>query len=294
MTRPRAHVALASVAMPSDPPGARPHSAPRPTRSSAAWLAAVGALCFVAAACSGGSSDNSSTTTTSAGVALVGTNWELTDAASLGVPLGAVTVTARFDSGTVSGDSGCNSYSATYRTSGDKLTISSSIAATQRACEPAPTAVEQHYLARLPKTASYAIRGDQLTLSDAGGNALLVYRAVNGAQAIERSWTVTSYYTGNAVQSVAVGSTLTATFDDGRITGDAGCNTFNGPYVVTLTKIRIGPLASTRRACPSEEVATQETHYLAALELATTFRVTGARLELFRADGGLAATFDAL
>ncbi len=247
----------------------------------------------MATACSGGSSDGSSTTTTRAGVALVGTNWELTDAASLGVPLSGVTVTARFDSGRVSGDSGCNSYSASYRTSGDQLTISSSIAATQRACEPVPTAVEQQYLARLPKTTSYAIRGDQLTLSGSGGSALLVYRAVNGAQAIEQSWTVTSYYTGNAVQSVAVGSTLTATFKAGQVTGDAGCNTFSGPYVVTGAKIKIGPLASTRRACLSDEVATQETHYLAALELATTFRVTGARLELFRADGGLAATFDA-
>ena len=38
--------------------------------------------------------------------------------------------------------------------------------------------------------------------------------------------------------------------DDGRLTGETGCNSFNGPYQSDGDAISIGPLAVTRAACP--------------------------------------------
>jgi hypothetical protein len=43
--------------------------------------------------------------------------------------------------------------------------------------------------------------------------------------------------------------------------------------------------------CPTEELTTQEHRYLEALQLATTFTVTGNRLDLFRPGGGYAVTY---
>ena len=83
---------------------------------------------------------------------------------------------------------------------------------------------------------------------------------------------------------------MTTEFTDSAVSGNAGCNNFNGPYTVDGDTIKIGPLASTKMACSSEELSKQEADYLAALELATTFAVVGDRLDLFRDGGTFAAT----
>jgi heat shock protein HslJ len=160
------------------------------------------------------------------------------------------------------------------------------------ACPDPQTAVEDEYLDRLPNVASYSIEGDTLTLSDADGGALLEYAATDMAATLIGDWTVTSYYTGDAVTSVVGNVELTTTFDDQSVSGNAGCNSFNGPYTVDGDAIEIGPLASTRAACPNDELQQQETDYLAALELATSFAVTGDRLDLFRPGGTFAATLE--
>ena len=85
--------------------------------------------------------------------------------------------------------------------------------------------------------------------------------------------------------------TLTATFDADTVSGDAGCNTFSGPYQVDGESITIGPLVSTRRACADEELQQQEDAYLAALQLAESYAVTGDRLDLFRPGQTFAVTF---
>ena len=106
------------------------------------------------------------------------------------------------------------------------------------------------------------------------------------------SWVVTGYDDGSqTVTDVLAGTTLTATFaEDGTITGNSGCNDYNGPYTVTGNQIKIGPLASTMKAC-EQAVMDQEQQYLAALSTAATYRIDGSKLELRTADGALAATF---
>jgi heat shock protein HslJ len=57
------------------------------------------------------------------------------------------------------------------------------------------------------------------------------------------------------------------------------------------SSISIGPLASTLRACADPALDTQEQQYLAALQLAASFQAAGNRLDLMRADGGIAVSF---
>jgi heat shock protein HslJ len=194
-----------------------------------AGLFAVG---LVAAAC-GSSVNRPAVSSTTPGPALEGTSWQLTATTPLGTDLGQVTVTALFDQGVVRGEGGCNTYNGPYTVSGSKLTIGPNLATTQKACPAAPTAIETAYLGRLVKVASYSVAGDTLTLSDSGGQALLSYQAINAAQAIIGSWTVTGYYTGTAISSVVGGADLTAVFTEKDVSGNSGCNTFNGPYTVT-------------------------------------------------------------
>ncbi len=256
------------------------------------WIAiALVGMSAVALAACGSSEDDVDTAAAPEGPALEGTNWVLSESTDLGVSLDGVTVSARFQDGTVAGTSGCNSYTGPYEVDGEDLTIGPEIASTQMACEDPQAAVEQAYLAALPEVASFAIADETLTLSNGDGDALLVFDASVGAEAIVGSWTVTSYYAGDAILSVTGDATLTADFaDDGSVSGNAGCNNYNGPYEIDGDSITIGPLAGTKMACTSEELSKQEADFLAALELATTFIVTGDRLDLLRDGGTIAAT----
>jgi heat shock protein HslJ len=253
----------------------------------------VGLLALVAAGC--GDDDDAETGSSDqadGGPPLEGTTWELTADAPLGVALAGAGVTARFEDGKLSGRSGCNEYNGTYEVDGDALTIGPNIASTNMACPAPQMAVEQAYLSRLPKVASFTIDGDTLTLADDGGETVLTYQATDPAEAIQGLWEVTSYYAGTAVTSVLGGATLTAEFDsDGTVSGNTGCNTFNAPYEIDGDTITIGPLATTLAACGTPELDQQQANYLAALELARTFEVAAGRLDLLRDGGTIAVTY---
>ncbi len=222
---------------------------------------------------------------------LRGTNWVLTDRVSLDTPLDGVTVDAVFGAKRVEGSSGCNGYSSSYTTDGRRMTITNDGVTTLIACEGAAGKVETKYLAALTKVGRWRIRGTTLTLSTRAGRRLLVYRASIGTAALRGSWDVTSIYTGGAVSSPVAGSTLTLEFTNDKVSGDGGCNTFSGPYAVRGTDaITIGPLASTLRACADPALDAQEQQYLAALQLAKTYRVSGDTLTLFRDGETIAVT----
>lgn len=222
---------------------------------------------------------------------LRGTNWVLTDRVSIGTPLDDVAVNAVFGAKRVSGTSGCNGYTSSYTTSGSRMTITNDGVSTLIACSGAAGKVEPAYLAALARVGRWRITGTTLTLSTRTGRRLLVYRASVGEQALRGSWEITSLYTGNAISSPVAGATLTLEFAGGRVAGNGGCNTFEGPFEVRGTdKITLGPLASTRRACADPAADTQEQQYLAALELARTYEVTGNQLTLFRDGGTIAVT----
>lgn len=72
---------------------------------------------------------------------------------------------------------------------------------------------------------------------------------------------------------------------DGRLSGHNSCNAMNGTFTLEGDRIRIGPIATTRMACP-ELLREQEDRILTALELAVTARVRpDGLLEIRDADG---------
>jgi heat shock protein HslJ len=86
-------------------------------------------------------------------------------------------ITAEFaTNGTMQGNATINTYNTTYTAGADgKMTISDKIAVTQMAGPEESMAQESAYLAAIPKTATYAIEGDTLTLRDASGAAMAQY-----------------------------------------------------------------------------------------------------------------------
>ena len=80
------------------------------------------------------------------------------------------------------------------------------------------------------------------------------------------TWFLTDYISPDG-QSYTVPSAVTPqlAFADGQVSGNAGCNTFNGSYTVTGDAVELGPLVSTKMAC-EEPMASVEGAFLAALD----------------------------
>jgi putative lipoprotein len=103
-----------------------------------------------------------------------------------------------------------------------------------------------------------------------------------GAPALEgASWILADTLPGTEVKAL---------FENGQVSGSAGCNSYSGTYVTTtvdgMNKIRIGPLASTMMMC-EEAVMDQEIAYLAALQSATSYTIEGNLLTILHPDGTL-------
>lgn len=77
---------------------------------------------------------------------------------------------------------------------------------------------------------------------------------------------------------------------DGSIKGHGGCNSFFGTLQQSDSGIEIGPLGSTRMACP-EPIMNRETVFLEAVQKMRDFRTGNGTLSLLDVDGTVLASF---
>lgn len=81
------------------------------------------------------------------------------------------------------------------------------------------------------------------------------------------------------LQGTLPGTLITATFDQGAISGSGGCNTYSGSYLISGRSISIGALTVTSIFC-SPEVMNQETAYLSSLQTVDEYEFEGNQLRL--------------
>jgi heat shock protein HslJ len=276
-------------------------------RSTRVLLAALAAGSFVVAACGSGAASQApvatnlpAPTVNPDAAKLTDGTWNLVEFSpdpSIKVG-GDLNPTINFSTdGKVSGVAACNNYTSTYTVDGDALTIGPA-ASTMMACATdIQSKFETAYLAALAKVRTYFIelKGETntLTLADEAGKPLARYTLASTSLAGD--WLATGYNNGKqALVSLAAGSEITMTLTEaGDVTGNATCNTYNGTYKVDGDKITFGPLMSTKMACASNELNTQEQAYLAALGNTTTWELANGVLT-FRDDAGaMQATYTA-
>ncbi len=265
----------------------------RPARAlglrGCSWFALAPGLLLLAAC---GSSGARSTTSAAGGAGphVEDTTWEL-GLDVLGLPgVDNARPTLKLSGGTASGWAGCNTYTAPYTLGSGTLSFGN-VAQTAMGCEPVPTAIENAYLSRLAKVAKYSVTSSgaaaALQLQDSSGATVLAFTAANAS--LEGNWTVTGYLSasGSAFMSVVNGSHLTANFGaDGRVTGDTGCNNYNGPWKQGPgDAVTIGPLATTRKACTTDELSAQEHSFVEALSISVKVEVTSSSATLLNAAG---------
>ncbi len=72
---------------------------------------------------------------------------------------------------------------------------------------------------------------------------------------------------------------------DGQAGGSAGCNSYGGDYRVEGGSLVMGEIIRTLMACADERVNEQENRYLAALQSAGPFEISGDQLVIQYGDG---------
>jgi heat shock protein HslJ len=210
--------------------------------------------------------------------------WVLSSGIPLPQDVAVVRPSATFESGTVSGSTGCNRYTGPYTLDGG----AGQIASTMMACIPPADWIERAFLDALGKVAGWRSGGEQLVLVGHDDAELLRFAAATPVG----TWQVTGIRR-DASTSPLAGTDLTATFSpDGSLSGSAGCNAYKASYTTGKGTIAIQAPAATRKACADAAgVMEQETAYLALLPTAVSYRMDGNVLELLAGDGTQLVTY---
>lgn len=114
---------------------------------------------------------------------LRGTYWQLTQLGPVSPPVQADEARPEphllFDTRErrVSGSGGCNRFGGSFTVAAERLSLGA-LAATEMAC-PQGKAQEAAFFQQLGRVARHRIDGERLTLQDAGGRTLAVFRAVD-------------------------------------------------------------------------------------------------------------------
>jgi heat shock protein HslJ len=174
--------------------------------------------------------------------------------------------------GLVTGDTGCGTIAGRYALEGDALTLSE-LSVGVPPCAGDSIAQEMALVGRLPDVASYAFDGGDLWLVDATGGQHLMFIALQG-----RTWV--PMYGGAEPMPAAI---VTLAFGPTGVSGQGPCNSYAGPFTQDGASIAIGPLESTRMACPDLEL---ENEFLADLQVARSYAIESGDLVLFDDQGG--------
>jgi heat shock protein HslJ len=77
-----------------------------------------------------------------------------------------------------------------------------------------------------------------------------------------------------------------------RLSGHGGCNRATGSFEVDGDRLKIGPMAATRMACP--DGMEQEQRFLQAIQNVASYRIRGSHLDMMDATGAVLARFEAV
>jgi heat shock protein HslJ len=105
------------------------------------------------------------------------------------------------------------------------------------------------------------------------------------------NWRLDSYLSREGETACVLPDTqVNALFESGRVSGNAGCNSYGGQYMVDGNNLTISDVASTLMFC-GENVSDQESSYLANLQSAKSYNISGNLLRIANFNGTVVLTY---
>ncbi|MEM6434258.1 MAG: META domain-containing protein [Cyanobacteria bacterium P01_D01_bin.115] len=199
--------------------------------------------------------------------------------------------TLEFQTGRLSGSTGCNRFFSDYELTGDRLVINSG-STTLIGCPEALAQQEAAILSGLPQITTYIQSANQLILLDEAGTPLFTLK-MPVAQFTQTEWMLVAYHNGRGLVTPLADTQITATFNpETGLTGSAGCNTYQATYEQIDNALTIGMAASTRRLCGQPDgVMPQEAAFLTMLPEVAIYALSPDQLDLKNAAGVTIAQF---
>ncbi|MBN1642098.1 MAG: META domain-containing protein [Anaerolineae bacterium] len=232
---------------------------------------------------------------------LIGTRWQV---ATIGKsrPIAGSTITLVFrDAHRFAGHAGCRGYVGGYEAQGDELGLVWLAMLGTEICAERADLLEQdqRYSTLLEGAHTYRLDGGRLAIETYGGEELTFVPIAADADAplLGTTWRLIATLELRTLPGTDLPqwmpadpipeTAITATWDEGRVGGSAGCNTYSAAYSVEGEALSVGPAAATRMACPAPEgVMAQEQRFLAQLSASTRYRIDGPQLWLEDDAGG--------
>ena len=91
------------------------------------------------------------------------------------------------------------------------------------------------------------------------------------------TWQLKLLTTEGTTQAVPADVVITATFKDGKLAGNGGCNSYSATYTLIGTRLSLGPVMSTKMSCPANMV---ESRYFSTLRGDMVWKVNGNKLTI--------------
>jgi len=238
---------------------------------------------------------------------LVGTEWQLLSMPVLSPVEGngsstirGSTITLAFhNENQVSGHGGCRGYVAAYQASEDDISFPWLAMMGDICIEPEALPVQEgEYTTSLQATTNYRLSEGQLELFTERDEVLVFEPLPEDADASLEgtTWAFTAFIEEKMVEGTAMPlpmvmdllaeAEITATFEDGTVSGSAGCNTYNAAYTFDGSFVTFETPVATEMACSDPAgVMEQEQRYLGFLKDVTAYRIVGNQLRLETGDG---------
>lgn len=179
----------------------------------------------------------------------------------------------------VSGNSGCNNYMGSYVLNGNEISFSQ-MGSTMMFCGEEIGEIEGVYLSNLQIVKTFTSDENNLIFYNEKNQEILNYSKSKTATLENQDWIATMVNNGKeAVIGIPEDISVTARFENGTVSGNAGCNNYNGSYELDGNNIKFGEIASTMMYCegPASEV---ESNYLIALQNSDNYVFENGRLVL--------------
>ena len=149
---------------------------------------------------------------------------------------------------TVFGNAGCNNYSGAF-TYIDNVFSTSKVAVTLMACLDGTN--ESLFLKALGDPMNLSVKNGELSLLK-DNKVVMAFEKAKPITAADLTgvWTLTVLQGATAnVDFKNRIPTMIFNFENGKVSGNTGCNSYNGKVELTDNRLSIGSLATTRRAC---------------------------------------------
>jgi heat shock protein HslJ len=190
------------------------------------------------------------------------------------------------EKGQIAAQAGCNHLFGKLVIDGDKLVVSE-MGSTDMGCEK-PRMDQDEWLSKfLTSKPVWKLTGEELVLTSGGTEIKFLDRRVADPdrKLVGPKWTVTSLLDGEGSSSVPSGVVAVLSFtDDGKVSGNTGCNILNGQARVAGDKVTFGAIGTTKRLC-DEPANRVEAHILSVLQGEVGWRIEADRLVLAHPTG---------